>query len=296
MCILVHMHTFMAYGIWISSLLGVMFVGVHFEIIADIHKEPMLTVVFLDVGQGDAIFVETPVGNRILIDGGAGNTLLGELDTYVALTDRSIDLVIETHPDLDHIGGFAPLIERYSVDAYVRPRIDADTQIFARIQELLDQHKIPIHYGVRGMRIHIDTMYGVYIDILHPRGNTQLNDRNAASLVKQLVYGETSFMLTGDALIENEHEIIMMTDVDYIQSTVLKLGHHGSRTSTSREFLHVVDPEVAIISAGKNNRYGHPHQDVLDNLHFFNIPYRETAREGSIHFESNGQRIYTQLP
>lgn len=273
-----------------------MWLGIYMnvDVLARTWQYPYLTVVFLDIGQGDAIFIRTPSGNTVLVDGGPSRVLLDQLSSYIPAHKEYIDLVVETHPDLDHIGGFAPLIERYSIGTYVRPHIDADTQIYARIRRLLDEYDIPVHKIYRGVRLHIDTDFGIYMDILHPGDDLDaITDRNEASLVKRLVYGSTSFMLTGDAVIANEMDIINETPYEYIQSTILKLGHHGSRTSTSREFLHAVQPEVGIVSAGAHNQYGHPHREVLDNLHFFNIPYRGTYREGDIVMYSDGIHIFS---
>jgi competence protein ComEC len=144
----------------------------------------------------------------------------------------------------------------------------------------------------RGGRIILDTHHGVYLDILFPDQNTStFTEPNDASIVLRLVYGSRSFLLTGDAPISVE-QFLSRNDGERIRSSVLKLGHHGSRTSSSDEFLDQVKPDYAIVSAGKNNSYHHPHVSVVDRVKSRNIPLLSTIDLGTITFYTNGQELW----
>lgn len=244
-----------------------------------------LTVAFLDIGQGDAIYIETPNGTQVLIDGGRGKQILRALGDVMPLSDRSIDIVIATHPDADHIGGLSDVFERYDIGVFLESGAVNDTNIAKELEKfVLGEGLIPI-LARRGMKLSLDE--NVFLHILFPDRDVSRTDPNDGSIIARLVYGESSFLFTGDASKGVENYLVKLDGVA-LQSDVLKTGHHGSKTSTSALFISTVTPQYAIISAGKNNSYGHPHQEVLDTLSDFDAQILKTFEEGNIIFTSNG--------
>jgi competence protein ComEC len=247
-----------------------------------------LTVAFLDIGQGDSIYIEAPDGNQILIDGGPDTSVLRRLGEVMPIGDRSIDVVIGTHPDADHIGGLVDVLSRFSVDYVFEPGIPNDTatwsSFLAAANEKSDHHII----ARRGMTIDLGS--GVVFSILYPDKQITGDDTNLASIVGKLTFGKTSFMLTGDAPQSVEVHLITLDGND-LKSTVLKPGHHGSKTSSAPQFLDAVDPLYAVISAGKDNKYGHPHQQTIDALNARHITILSTITSGTIIFHSDGDRV-----
>ena len=251
---------------------------------------PELTVSFLDVGQGDAILIEGPTGIEMLIDGGKDRSVLRELPSVMGALDRSIDVVVATHPDADHIGGLPGVLSKYSVARFFEPGKEGETSVYESLEASVDRER-GIEEGVlrNGMRIHLGG--GAYADILHPEENVaQLRETNDASIMMRLVYGETEFMLTGDAPAWAEDRVVQRYGPS-LQSDVLKAGHHGSKTSTSPTFLSVVDPGIVVVSAGKDNSYGHPNVDVVARILESGATLVSTITEGTITFVSDGKAV-----
>lgn len=247
----------------------------------------LLRVSYLDIGQGDSIFIQAPNGNQVLIDGGANRQVLQELAKQMPFYDRSLDLVIATHPDADHIGGLPFVFDRYQVAGFMEPGVRADT---SADKALVLKAKKAKNYILarRGMRVVLAPE--IYFDILFPDRDPVGMETNTASIVGRLTYGEASFLLTGDSPAEIETYLINL-DAGSLVADVLKAGHHGSKTSTSDRFVAVVNPSLAIISAGKDNRYGHPHQVVLDTLARYGVKILNTADLGAINLLSDGEKI-----
>jgi len=250
-----------------------------------------LKVVFLDVGQGDAIYVEAPNGKQMLIDGGRDINILPKLIRIMPPMDKSIDIVVVTNPDQDHIGGLVEVLKNYQVGVVLEPGTESDTLVYQNLEKEILENKINKQIAHRGMRFILDEEKNIYFDILFPDRDVSTWERNDGSIVGKLVYGEDSFMLMGDATKYTENLIIWNENLKSLKSTVLKLGHHGSDTSSSFLWLEKVKPEIAIISAGKDNHYGHPRQSVIDNLALLKIPYFLTYQEGDIVFETNGKEL-----
>ncbi len=255
------------------------------------NRNDYLKVVFLDVGQGDAIYIEAPNGRQVLIDGGPDAKVLASLSKVMPFADRSLDMVMTTHGDMDHIGGLPILLDNYKVASVITNGASSDSQIFSSLEERISKNKINKIIAHRGMRIILDDEKNIYLDILFPDRDASLLESNDGSIVGKLVYGESSFMLTGDATIYTENLISWNEEESTLDVDVLKLGHHGSRTSSSILWLEKVSPEVAIISAGKNNRYGHPNSEVLERLSDLKISYLSTYQKGNIIFKSNGVEL-----
>jgi competence protein ComEC len=272
---------------FLVSVLLLLGVVVWWYIITSKH-EGLLRVAFLDVGQGDAVFIETPNGNQVLVDGGKGRVVLRELGTVMPFYDRTIDLVIATHPDSDHIGGLPEVFARYRIGMFIDSEVQGDGPFVQALSEAVETEGLEVVHGRSSMRVVLDS--GVILQVLFPDRDVTTVETNTGSLVTKVTYGETSFLLTGDSPAGIEAYLVQLYG-DVLKSTVLKLGHHGSRTSTSDEFLGVVSPEYAVISASCDNSYGHPHREVLEKLDRFAVKRVSTCEEGTIVFESDGVHL-----
>jgi len=243
-----------------------------------------LEITFLDVGQGDAILVRTPQNQKILIDAGPAGAILPPLAEELGFWERKIQLAILTHPDTDHIAGFADILKRYEVEHVLLTGVQHDTEWYAEILRQIADQKIPTIIA----DAEDDLKFGnVLFDILWPEeslAGRSMEDTNSTSIALKIIYGETAAMLTGDLDTESEKEVIK--DSPDLTAQVFKLGHHGSHTSNSAEFLAAVDPEIVIVSASEDNRFGHPHPEVLELVKDANI--HETAKEGSVKLISDG--------
>ena len=268
--------------------LGVLFLGAIFVWYAALAETRSgLKIAFLDVGQGDAIFVEAPNGNQILIDGGPNKSVLRELSKQTPFYDRSIDAVILTHPHLDHYAGFNEVLKKYKVSLEMDPGTKNKGAGFYEFENLIKNKNIKRLYAKRGMRINLDK--DLYLDILLPVMNNENLSEHDGMLVSRLVYKNNYFLLTGD--MEDNLENYLLVLGDDLKSDALKVGHHGSKTSTSESFLGWVNPDLAIISVGQGNKYGHPHKEVTDRLARFEIPTLRTDEKGTIVLKSDGDKI-----
>ncbi|MDP2651162.1 MAG: ComEC/Rec2 family competence protein [bacterium] len=246
-----------------------------------------LSVYFLDVGQGDAILIDSPTHGRVLIDGGKNRKVLSELGKVLPFGARRIDVLIATHPDADHIGGLPEVVSRYRVGAYIQPDVKSDSSLDDELDRRVKAKNIPELMAERGMVINFND--GARLTILFPNQDVSSWDTNDASVVARLTYGESEFLLTGDAGLKTEQILVNLGDT--LESDVLKAGHHGSRTSTSPNFATAVGPLFAVISAGKDNSYGHPHKEVLNTLNNIGSRILNTAESGTIKFETDGKSL-----
>jgi competence protein ComEC len=247
-----------------------------------------LHVVFLDVGQGDAIFIQTPSGRQVLVDGGPSETaLLAQLGRQMPFWDRTLDVMVLTHPESDHVTGLASVLERYQVDAVVFREMEHESEVYAHWLRLLEAEGATIYRGEAGLRLALDE--GLEMVVLHPGAELQ-GDANNDSIVARLTYGQISVLLTGD--IEAEVEQQLVAGGATLASTVLKAAHHGSCNSTTHEFLEAVAPEVAVISVGAENRFGHPCAEALERL--AGLPVYRTDEQGAIEVISDGSRVWVE--
>ncbi len=251
-------------------------------------------VVFFDVGQGDSALIKTHLGHYILIDGGETSLVLEKLAEEIPFWRKEIDLIILTHAHADHLGGLIDVIDNYRVENILWNGVRAETAIFNKWEEKLEAGDYNIKIAQLGQRIKSDNFV---LDILYPFENIEtktFNDLNLSSIVARASYGDSSFLFMGDAYKSTEKDLIKMEDFCEIkteekkcrgmvlESDVLKVGHHGSKTSTSDDFLRRVKPSIAVISSGEGNRYGHPHFETLEVLEKYDIRIARTDKDGDI--------------
>ena len=255
-------------------------------------ERAVLTVAFLDVGQGDAIFIEASGGNQVLVDAGRGRQVLRALGAVMPFYDRTINLIVATHPDADHLGGFSEVLERYAVETVMESGLTADTATDRAFRRAVTAEAAKTVLARRGMKIFLGR--GAVLEILFPDWDPSGWETNTASIVARLTYGASEFLLTGDSPIKIE-KYLVGRDGSALRSAVLKAGHHGSKTSSAAEFLAAVAPQYTVISAGKNNRYGHPHAAVLAALQQIGAQILRTDELGTVIFQTDGETL-TQCP
>ncbi len=242
-----------------------------------------LKVHFLDVGQGDSIFIELPTNETILIDASikeASNKIINYLREEKV---SKIDYVFATHPHSDHIGGMSAVIKAFDIGQIYMPKAVTTTKTYENLLLTIKDKNLKIKTAKAGNTI-IDTD-DLKLVVLAPNQDSY-ESLNNYSIVLKLTYKEKSFLFTGDAETLSEKEITGDVEAD-----VLKVGHHGSRTSTSQAFLNKVNPSYAVISVGLNNDYKHPHQEVIDRLEKKNIKIYRTDQNGDIMFTTDGYNI-----
>jgi competence protein ComEC len=255
-------------------------------IVLELSRNRGLEVIFFDIGQGDSIFIETPKRHQVLIDGGPSSAILEKLDREMPFWDNTIDLIILTHPEKDHLRGLLDVLKRYRVENILWTGIVRDTAEFRQWQKEISEEKANIIIARAGQKIIASK---AVLEILHPFENLsgqELKDSNNTGVVCRLVFGENSFLFTADVYKSVESKLIK--NGASLDSDILKAGHHGSKTSTSNEFVEKVSPDVAVISAGKGNSYGHP--EVLDILENYGIRILRTDLQGDIKIISDGNK------
>lgn len=292
------------YLFFLSALLLALNFFIWREVFA-LNALKVLQVDFLDVGQGDSAFIQTPEGHQILIDGGPGSAVLEKLAQRMPFWDKSLDLVILTHPETDHMQGILKVLQSYKVDNFVWTGIVKNNAENKELAVLLDKAKnyrpsflAALAGAGKAAKIVAVNAGGkikagnAEFDVLFPfenlSGKEIKNSVNDTSVVAKLVFGKSSFLFAGD--ISSSAEKKLADSGKDLASDVLKVAHHGSKYSTSDLFLHYVNPEYAIIEVGKNS-YGHPTGEVLQRLENYAIKVKRTDTNGDIQFVSDGQNI-----
>lgn len=243
-------------------------------------KQDRLKVYFFNIGQGDSIFIETQNNKQILIDGGPDKKVIQKLSKVMPFWDRTIDLIILTHPQNDHMIGLLEVLKRYKVAGIVETGVFCEKIDCLIWEELKEKEKAKIIKANIGQKIILDK--NTEILILYPFENLSkkvITKLNNTSVVAKLIYGSHSILLTGD--IEKQVEEKLILSGVNLKSEYLKIAHHGSKTSTTEEFLNMVSPKEAVISLGLN-RYGHPNKEVIDLLEEKSIKYYRTDKNGDI--------------
>ncbi len=253
----------------------------------------------MDVGQGDSIFIEAPNGNQIIIDSGPNESVIRQISAQMPSYDRTLDAHMTTHPDLDHIGGTPAILERYNVGEYFYSSTDYKSGAVERIDESVLARGVATSSLHAGDKIILDKSRNIYLEVLWPPAQYENKDKNDLSIVTRLVYGKVTAMLTGDASTLIEKHIISGFAASKLKSNILKLGHHGSKTSTSQDFLKIVDPDFAVMSFGENNRYKHPSPEIVERVEkYFENQNKNPATQilkttdGSVVFKSNGESVW----
>lgn len=258
-------------------------------LLAQPHK---LTVSILDIGQGDSILVRGPTGITMLVDGGPDRSVLRKLPDELGIFRKSLDVLVETHPDKDHIAGLESVFGAYRVSYFLGPGVP-DTTAISRSVEASAASEPGLHAFLarRGMRLHLGG--GAYADVLYPdRDMSRQTDTNAGSVTMRVVYGKTSFMLTGDLPSPVEDYLVSLDGKSgALRTDVLKAGHHGSKNSSDEAWLAALHPSVAAISAGKGNPYRHPSPEALGRMQKEGARILSTIDHGTLRFISDGTTV-----
>ena len=250
------------------------------------QKDGLLKAYFLDVGQGDAIFIETPNGNQVLIDGGPDNKVLEKLGEVMPFYDKEIDLVILSHPHADHLTGLFEVLNRYEIKNIIEAKEEYESPQFQMWQKAVKDEGANNVEAISGTVI--DLGKDLRLNILHPFksvAGTKTSKPHDDVVVAMLEYGAVKILLTGDMEKKVEDKLVSVgLDLD---ADVLKIGHHGSKTSSTERFLNIITPEVAVIQVGKN-KYGHPSPEVLKRLEDSGIKYYRNDLDGDVKIVSDG--------
>jgi competence protein ComEC len=271
--------------LFIISLLVASVVYFYFSVNSWCYSGYFRLVVF-NVGQGDSILLVTPKGQTILIDGGPDDSVLRELGRTLPMWLRKIDLVILTHAHDDHLFGLIEILNRYQVGKIIINESGYNSPIVKAWQKLIIKNNLEIINSERGMIFNFDS--NCFLKILEAQKN-KLTDENNYSIVSEFSCLDRRVLLTGDASLKIEEDIISAgTD---IRSDILKISHHGSITGTSLKILELINPRLAIISVGTNNKFGHPKPDVLNYLSNLHINTLRTDKNGTLYLFANNKEI-----
>jgi len=239
-----------------------------------------MRVHFIDVGQGDSIFIESPNGKTMLVDGGVKGAGQNVVSYLKKLGVKKLDIVVATHPDADHIGGLIPVLNSIDIGQFYDSGKVHTSQTFEEMLTLIDTKNIPYNVPKTGDNIAFDA--DINVKVLN--ANENATDNNDASIVLKIAYGNVSFLLTADAGVSLEKEMMQ----DDVKAIILKAGHHGSNTSSSAEFIQTVHPEITILSYGEGNKYGHPHAEVVERLQAIGSKIYATAEAGTVIVSTDG--------
>lgn len=254
-----------------------------------------LQVHYIDVGQADSILVRVPTENgmkNMLIDAGTSdNYPASNITDYLSdLGITTIHYFVITHPHLDHIGAADEVINMFEVETAIIPECESSTKAWESVLTAIDENDVNTDIISKAGDTY--TIGDASFKILGPIDPANEKETNNYSIVMRLVYGETAFVFTGDAETDSEEEILASFDASEFSANVLKVGHHGSTTSTSEEFLKAVSPSLAIISCGEGNSYGHPHDEILERLQNAGVEVLRTDLEGDIIVCSDKTEVY----
>ncbi|MCB8943545.1 MAG: DNA internalization-related competence protein ComEC/Rec2 [Ardenticatenaceae bacterium] len=251
-----------------------------------------LHIAFMNVGQGDATLITTPNGRQVLIDGGFYPSVLNDqLGRQMPFWDREIDLMVATHPDADHVAGLVEVFDRYAIGRLITDGEGlGESPIYDEVLLAAEAAGTPIHPAQVGEVIYLDE--GVRLEVLHPGARLNSESRNENSVSMRLVYEDFAFLFTGDA--EEAAEREMLATGLPLQSLVFKAGHHGSRSSSTLPFLAAVRPQIMVVSAGLDNRFGHPHPELLERAAAVGTAVLRTDQLGTIEVITDGHTMWWQ--
>lgn len=221
-------------------------------------------IYFLDVGQGDSIFIKTPQNHHILIDGGPENVVIERLGEVMPFFDKSIDLLVLTHPHADHVDGLVEVLRRYKVENILLTGVYSEYTGYFEFLDLVYEKNVNVFFAEEKSDF---LFFNVLIDIIYPFEEIigeYFGNLNNSSIVVRVLYNERAILLSGDLEIEGEEKIVSSKAV--LKSDIFKAGHHGSKTASTAEFLKKIRPEVVVIQCGENNAFKHPHTETLERL------------------------------
>jgi competence protein ComEC len=274
---------------WIFGFLsGLIFLNIlAWAAVYDLSRPGFLEVTFFDVGQGDSIFIQTPRRHQVLIDGGPSAVILEKLGGNLPFWDRTIDLMILTHPEKDHLTGLLEVLKRYKVENILWTGVVRNTPEYDEWVRLIKKEKANIFIAEAGQKIKLaETVFNILSPLTDLQGQ-EFKDSNNTSVVVKLIFGGASFLFTGD--IEKSAEKKLLEERIDVDSDILKIAHHGSKTSSNDDFIEQVSPEAAVIQVGKNNSYGHPFPGVLETLAKYGIKIFRTDINNDIKIVSDGE-------
>ncbi|HBF8595963.1 TPA: MBL fold metallo-hydrolase [Clostridioides difficile] len=251
-------------------------------------KKSLLSIHMIDVGQGDSILVQTPTNKNILIDGGDEDSENIIISYLRQKRIETIDIIIATHPDSDHIGSLDNIIKKFNVNSIYMPEQSTDSEAYQNLINSCTDKNLSIQHLYKNDVLNIDNNINIYV--LSPSYIQE--ESNLNSIVFKLTFNDNSFLFMGDAEEENEKEILHSFKLNNIN--FIKIGHHGSNSSSSLEFIKKISPDIAAISCGYKNQYGHPHREVINNLKQNHVSIYRTDRIGDIVFYSDGEIIFTK--
>lgn len=279
-------------------LIAVIFMALHFfGIIGNTGEQKellgTLTVHAVDVGQGDCYVLVSPNGKTMLIDSGESS----EADTVIDfLNDKAIstlDIVVASHPHSDHMGSMAEVLETFDVGLLLMPKLERDTAFYRKLMEVTTEKNIDCEYVWSGDIISWDEQCTVTVlgPVEEARSEYSEDEINDWSIIMNVAYQQTSILFTGDATKHSEQLSMFYNDAALFDVDVLKVGHHGSTTSSTTGFLEAVSPEYAVISVGKDNSYGHPDFDTVNRLNLMGVQILRTDELGCITITMDGRNI-----
>ncbi len=253
-------------------------------------SEKILEVDFLDIGQGDSILIKTPNNQNILIDGGPDKTVIKRLSKELRWWDKTIDLMILTHPHDDHVGGLNDVISYYKVKKILYTGVVHNAPAYINWLNLIKDNNIPLIIISHQQAINLGK--DCKLEIIYPFNDLsgkEVDNLNNSSIIVKLVYKNTSFLFTGDAEIEQEQELLK-SNID-LSADVLKVCHHGANTSSSENFLKAVNPKIAVIQVGKDNKFNHPSRRVIKRMEKMGIEIFRNDLDGTVRLFSDGDIV-----
>lgn len=252
---------------------------------------PRLRIVLCDIGQGDAILIQAPGQYDLLVDGGPNRQVVSCLGKYLGFWNRRLELMMMSHPDADHATGLVFAAQRYAVSELLWAPIQAPAPAYQALRQTVNDNGLTTTSTTAGQ---IWSVGPAQMEILWPLTDLtgqKVSSTNNASVVARLEFNQVSLLLTGDAEVPVERELLGHYPAPKLQSDILKVGHHGSKSSTTAEFLTAVDPDIALVSVGANNRYGHPTAEVIDRLRASDVTIWRTDQSGDVVLVTDGDRI-----
>lgn len=243
----------------------------------------------IDVGQADSILITTPSNKNMLIDGGDEDSAKIIKSYLKNKKVKNLDVIVATHPDSDHIGSLDYIIDNFDVEKIYMPNQSTDSECYTNLIDSCNNKNLKVNYLSKDDSFYLDNY--TYIYVLSPSYITDNNNSN--SIVLNITYKNNSFLFTGDCEESNEMDMINSYDLEDID--FLKVAHHGSSTASCLAFLEETTPDIAVISCGYKNSYGHPHTSTLDNLKAVDAKIFRTDKNGSMQFYSDGEKIYSKV-